>query len=68
MSKEEAKTMKKSDNQEEIVQVVPEEKVIDISQRVDVEATGTAPYHKEGAKFSVSPVLAEKMRANGWVK
>lgn len=51
-----------------VEQVKPKEGVIDITKRVKVTTTSKAPYHKVDQELEVSPVLAEKMKANGWAK
>jgi len=52
----------------EIKQIVPKPGPIDLRKRVEVITSDSAPYHKPGEKILVSPTVAEKMKANGWVK
>jgi hypothetical protein len=36
-----------------------------LKEKVEVVSTDKDPHHKTGAKFSVHPVVAEKLYANG---
>lgn len=63
------KTMtKENEENNEVVQIVPEEGAFDILKRISVTTTGTAPYHKAGQKLEVSQAVADKMKANGWAE
>lgn len=53
---------------DDIKQVTPKVGAVDLTKRVKVTPTATAPFHKEGEEIEVSPVLAEKMKKNGWAK
>lgn len=44
------------------------ERIVDITTRIELVTTKDAPYHKEGEKISVSPVVAEIMLKNKWAK
>jgi len=59
---------KVNDLPETIEQVIPKEGPIDLTKRVKVTTTDTAPYHKAGIQVEVSPLVAEKMKKNGWAK
>jgi len=41
-------------------------KIIDITDKVKVIATKTAPYHEEGEEIELAPAVAEKMIKNKW--
>lgn len=53
---------------EVIENVIPKSGPVDLTKRVKVVATKDAPFHKEGQEYEVAPVVAEKMRKNGWAK
>ncbi len=59
------KLVEKDDNEGGVVQVTPKEGPIDLNKKIKVKVQGS-PYHKEGEEIECSPVLAEKMEANGW--
>jgi len=44
----------------------PEEGVIDITKRVKLKATDSAPYHEEGEEFEASVVAAGFMEKRGY--
>jgi hypothetical protein len=46
----------------------PKAGIVDLYKKVEVTTTAKAPFHKAGEKISVSPVLAAKMKANGWAE
>lgn len=51
-----------------IRKATPKEGPVDLTKQVEITATDKAPFHKEGQKELVSPVIAEKMKLNGWAK
>jgi len=57
-----------NDLPESIEQVTPKEGPVDLTKRVKVTTTDSAPYHKGGTEIEVAPLVAEKMKKNGWVK
>ena len=45
--------------------------IVDLTQGVKVKITEKAPYHKHlkpGTEITVAPLVAEKMKINGWAK
>lgn len=52
----------------EIKNPMPAQGAVDLTQTVEVTTTKDAPYHGENEKIKVAPLVAEKMKANGWAK
>lgn len=52
----------------EVLQPKIKEGPFDITKKVKVTATDKAPFHKEGQSIEVAPLVAEKMKLNGWAK
>lgn len=59
---------KVNDLPESIENVIPKEGPVDLTKRVEVTTTDKAPYHKANQKVMVTPIVAEKMKKNGWAK
>ena len=64
--KAEKKPMAKIETKDKTVTI--SDGVLNLKERVAVEATGTAPFHKKGEAVMCSPFVAAKMKANGWCK
>jgi len=52
----------------EIKNPMPAPGIVDLTKTVEVTTTKDAPYHEDGEKIHVAPLVAEKMKANGWAK
>lgn len=63
MAKEEAKKVEGP-----IENPTPKKGPLDLRKKVKITATKDAPYHEEGVEYEVSPLVAEKMKANKWAK
>lgn len=51
-----------------IRKAVPKEGPFDLTKKVEVTPTDKAPFHKAGDPVMVAPLVAEKMKLNGWAK
>jgi hypothetical protein len=67
-TQQEKQSGKVNDLPEDIAQVTPKAGPVDLTKKVKVTTTDTAPYHKASVEIEVSPALAEKMKKNGWAK
>lgn len=53
--------------EKDVVNVIPKAGTVDLTSRVKMVST-KHPFRNEGEQFEVSPVVAEKFKANGWAK
>lgn len=58
----------KTQKTEESKDFTPEKGAVDLTQRVKLVATKSAPYHEEDEKFEAAPALAEMFIKQGFAK